>query len=99
MTTPTETKVDQDIEELLDEIATNSHQFTLMIFNDETHGMDEVALQIMKAAKCTEQQAVQIMFKAHNDGSAPVMSGTKDEVETAAKILGEIGLKTAIVES
>ena len=93
-----QTKIDHDIEELLDDIARRSHHFTLILFNDDTHDMQEVATQIMRAAQCSEKQAVAIMLKAHTTGKAEVLSGPKEKVEKAAKILGEIGLKTAIVE-
>ena len=99
MSTTTETKVDQDIENLLDDIAVSSHRFTLFLFNDDDHSMDEVAYQIMKAAQCDEQKAVEIMLKAHKNGKAEVVSGSKEKVEKADTILQTIGLKTAITES
>jgi ATP-dependent Clp protease adaptor protein ClpS len=68
----------------------------VVLFNDESHGMDEVVFQIMKAAGYTAPQAVEIMLTAHNTGRAVVWTGGLERCEHISAILEEIRLGTKI---
>jgi ATP-dependent Clp protease adapter protein ClpS len=102
-TADTEIKIDQDIEELLGDIAKNARPKRLIVFNDSHHTMDEVVLQVIRARHaggqpCTAKEAVQIMHKAHSSGQAVVMSGKVEDLEKARAVLEAIDLRTDIIE-
>ena len=67
-----------------------------ILFNDESHGMDEVAAQIIKAVHCGAQRAVEIMMEAHLRGRAIVLTASLERCELAANVLEEIRLGTTI---
>lgn len=68
----------------------------VILFNDETHSMDEVSAQIIKAINCDMTRAYDIMMTAHNNGSAIVYTGHKEKCELVSSILEEIRLSTKI---
>jgi ATP-dependent Clp protease adapter protein ClpS len=70
--------------------------FNLILFNDESHGMDEVAFQIIKAIKCSQERALSIMMEAHIKGRAVVFTGNRERCEHVEAILAEIQLRTVI---
>jgi len=68
----------------------------VILFNDETHGMDEVVGQIIKAIHCDEAKATAIMYEAHAKGRAIVFSGGVERCEHVACVLEEIRLGVSI---
>jgi ATP-dependent Clp protease adaptor protein ClpS len=68
----------------------------VILFNDETHSMPEVAVQIMKAINCSPERASQIMLEAHKNGRAIVYTGGLEKCELVSAILEEIRLSTKI---
>lgn len=68
-----------------------------ILFNDEIHTFDEVALQLMKAIRCTYAQGLTLANEVHRKGQAVVYSGHLERCEAVAMILEEIRLK-AVVE-
>lgn len=68
----------------------------VILFNDQTHSQDEVAIQIMKAIHCNISKAYDIMMTAHNNGSAIVYTGHKEKCELVSSILEEIRLSTKV---
>lgn len=87
------TQLDQDIE--ISNIL--GKPYKVILFNDDHHGMDQVAYQIIKAIHCTIEQAINIMLEAHSTGQAVVFTGSKERCELVAEILGEIKLTTDII--
>lgn len=71
--------------------------YRVILFNDESHTMEAVARQIIKAIHCTAEKAMDIMLEAHKTGEAVVFTGSKERCELVAEILGEIGLTTDII--
>ena len=69
----------------------------VILFNDENHSMDEVAVQIIKAISCTREKALNIMLEAHKTGEAVCFTGSKERCELVAEILGQIQLTTDII--
>lgn len=67
-----------------------------ILFNDDTHSMDEVIVQIILAIKCSPEHAYNIMLEANNTGSAIVLSGSKERCEHVSSVLEEIGLATKV---
>ena len=73
--------------------------YNVVLFNDESHAMDEVVAQIMKATKCDAGRAASIMMEAHNMGRAIAFSGSRERCEHVESILAEIRLGTAIEQA
>ncbi len=67
-----------------------------ILFNDESHSMDDVAVQIVKAINCDMGRAFDIMMTAHQNGSAVVFTGHKERCELVSSILEEIRLSTKV---
>jgi ATP-dependent Clp protease adapter protein ClpS len=70
--------------------------YRVLLYNDEVHSMDEVALQLVKALSCTLDIAAAIMLRAHRNGKAVVTITTRTEAERVADILREIALKVSV---
>ena len=70
--------------------------YNVIIFNDESHSMEEVVVQIIKAVHCREAQAMAFMMEAHTTGRAIVFTGGLEKAELVESILAEIRLGTRI---
>lgn len=70
--------------------------YRVLLFNDDQHTMDEVAIQIMVAIDCDTDMAMQIMMRAHNNGCATVTITSRTEARRVAKVLREIALRVAV---
>lgn len=68
----------------------------VILFNDDHHSMEEVAVQIIKAIKCSPERAANIMLEAHQTGRAVVFTGGLERCELVESILAEIRLGTRI---
>lgn len=73
-----------------------SRPHQVVLFNDEQHAMDEVAIQIVKAIHCTPDRAYEIMMEAHSTGRAVVVVASLERCEHVANVLEEIRLGTKI---
>jgi len=71
--------------------------YKVILHNDSTHSMDEVAIQIVKAINCTIEKAINIMAEAHKTGTAVVFTGSKERCELVVEILEQIKLTTDII--
>ena len=71
--------------------------YKVILHNDDSHNMDEVAIQIIKAIHCTPEQALNIMMEAHSSGTAVVITCSKERCELVAEILEEIKLTVDII--
>jgi len=76
----------------------NARRYQVILFNDETHGMAEVAIQIFKAIHCDENEVIRIMMEAHVTGRASVITAGLERCELVESILAEIRLGTKIEE-
>lgn len=68
----------------------------VILFNDEWHTFEEVTQQIIKATKCTENEAEQLTWEVHSKGKACVFTGEMHECLRVSSILEEIALHTQI---
>jgi ATP-dependent Clp protease adaptor protein ClpS len=66
--------------------------WNVILLNDDWHTFDEVILQLMKAIKCSRQEAENIAWEAHTKGEALCFSGPRERCEHVAGILEEIDL-------
>jgi ATP-dependent Clp protease adapter protein ClpS len=71
----------------------------VILFNDETHNMDEVVEQICKAISCDSNTATMIMLEAHKTGRAVAYTGHLERCEHVAGVLEQIRLGTKIEEA
>jgi ATP-dependent Clp protease adapter protein ClpS len=70
--------------------------YRVLLYNDEVHSMEEVALQLMKALECTLDVAAAIMLRAHNNGKAVVTIAARREADRVASVLREIALLVSV---
>ncbi len=99
----TETRIDPDIEELLDSISKAQRARKLVLFNDDHHDMLEVIVQVIRARSvagvpCTAEEAKAIMMEAHTKGQGIVLKGTLEVLKRAQAVLEAIKLRTDILD-
>lgn len=70
--------------------------YFVILFNDDFHSIDEVVLQVQKAAGVSLHQAFEITMEAHSKGKAVCYSGDIDQCEKVAAVLREIRLTVEI---
>ena len=68
----------------------------VILFNDDVHTFEEVIEQIIKATKCSFNEAQEKTFEVHNRGKAVVYSGELADCLRVSAILEEILLHTQI---
>jgi ATP-dependent Clp protease adaptor protein ClpS len=68
----------------------------VILFNDDYHTFDEVIAQIIKAIRCSIEEAEFITWEAHTKGRAVVTAGELEECLRVSRVLEEIGLQTQI---
>jgi ATP-dependent Clp protease adaptor protein ClpS len=68
----------------------------VILFNDDIHTFEEVALQLVKAIHCTYEQGLDIAWEVHTKGKACVYEGDIAECLRVSAILEEIALHTQI---
>ena len=70
--------------------------YRVVLFNDDQHTMDEVAIQIMVAIDCDTDMAMDIMLRAHTNGYATVTITSRTEARRVARVLREIALRVTV---
>jgi ATP-dependent Clp protease adaptor protein ClpS len=70
--------------------------YFVILYNDDQHSIDEVVLQVQKAAGVTLHQAFEITMEAHTEGRAVCYSGDMESCEKVAAVLREIRLTVEI---
>lgn len=68
----------------------------VILFNDDWHTFEEVIAQIIKATKCSFNEARDKTFEVHVNGKAVVYNGELAECLTVSGVLEEILLHTQI---
>ena len=71
--------------------------YRVVLFNDEWHSFDEVINQIVKAVKCSYEEARSFAFEAHVKGKAVVFKGELSKCLKVTSVLEEISLHTQII--
>jgi ATP-dependent Clp protease adaptor protein ClpS len=85
------------IDVLTEEETTIGLASKVVLFNDDWHTFDEVIAQLMKATKCTFEEAKDYAFEVHVKGKSIVYSGSLNECLKVTSILEEIALNTQII--
>lgn len=78
------------------ETTTPGEGWRVILFNDDTHSMDEVALQLMLALDCPAEVAHHIMMTAHRTGRATAAITTRPEADRIAGVLRQIALRVRV---
>ena len=71
--------------------------FKVLLFNDDWHTFEEVIVQLIKAVKCSFDEARAYAFEVHVKGKAAVFAGPLNECLKVTSILEEIALNTQII--
>ncbi|NOX16680.1 MAG: ATP-dependent Clp protease adaptor ClpS [Chlorobi bacterium] len=71
--------------------------FKVLLFNDDWHTFEEVIVQLIKAVRCTFDEARAYAFEVHVKGKAAVFAGPLNECLKVTSILEEIALNTQII--
>jgi ATP-dependent Clp protease adaptor protein ClpS len=67
-----------------------------VLFNCDCHTFQDVAVQLMKAIRCTFERGMQLAGIVHNTGSAVVYTGPRERCEAVAAVLEDIGLAAKV---
>ena len=78
--------------------SSSSHGWRTVLFNDEWHTFQEVAMQLVKATRCTYERGLGLANVVHHTGSAIVYQGPKERCEAVAVVLEDIQLKTQVCQ-
>jgi len=70
--------------------------YRVILYNDETHGIEEVVEQVVKATACEIEQAVHITLEAHHKGRAVCFKGERSKCHEVARVLREIRLQCEV---
>ncbi len=71
--------------------------YRVILYNDDVHSFEEVISQLVKAVKCSYEEARNFAFEAHVKGKAVVFSGNIGDCLKVTSILEEIELHTQIL--
>ncbi|MEW6702697.1 MAG: ATP-dependent Clp protease adaptor ClpS [Bacteroidota bacterium] len=85
------------IEPEIDEEITVGLPYKVILYNDDWHTFDDVIAQIIKAVKCSYEEARGYAFEAHVKGKAEVFQGDLNSCLKVSAVLEEIALHTQIV--
>ena len=67
-----------------------------VLFNCDCHTFQDVALQLMKAIRCSYGRGMQYANLIHHTGCATVYSGLRERCEAVASVLDAIGLSVRV---
>lgn len=85
------------IDILSEEDTTIGIESKVVLYNDDWHTFDEVIAQLIKAVKCTFDEARSYVFEVHVKGKSIVFSGSMNQCLKVTSILEEIALNTQII--
>jgi ATP-dependent Clp protease adaptor protein ClpS len=68
----------------------------VILYNDDWHTFEEVIVQLMKATRCTFEEARDKTFEVHLSGKAIVFNGEFSSCLKVSSVLEEIALHTQI---
>jgi ATP-dependent Clp protease adaptor protein ClpS len=92
--TPATPDVEVEVEEATEERL--DAPWRVILYNDDVHTFDEVVLQLVKALRCSVDQAEALTWLAHTQGKAAVFEGSFEDCFRVQSVLREIQLITEI---
>jgi ATP-dependent Clp protease adapter protein ClpS len=72
--------------------------WSTILFNCNCHTFDDVALQLMKAIRCSYPDGIRIANVVHHQGKAVVYTGHRERCEAVAAVLEDIGLIVKVAQ-
>ena len=91
------TKEAPEVTILEDEETTIGIKSRVILFNDDWHSFEEVISQLIKATKCSFDEAKEKTFEVHVKGKAIVFNGEVSACLKVSGILEEIALHTQVI--
>lgn len=91
------TKKETGIEILTEEETTIGLLSRVVLYNDAWHTFDEVIYQLIKATRCSFENARDFAFEVHVRGKATVFNGSMQDCLKVSSVLEEIALNTQII--
>ena len=84
------------VEILEDETVDVGLESRVILFNDDWHTFEEVITQLIKATKCSFEEARDRTFEVHNNGKSVVFIGQLNNCLKVSSVLEEIALHTQV---
>ena len=69
----------------------------VILYNDDWHTFDEVIMQLIKAVRCSFDEATKKAFETHVNGMSVIYNGKFKDCLQVSSVLEEIALHTQIV--
>ena len=69
----------------------------VILYNDDWHTFDEVIMQLIKAVRCSFDEATKKAFETHVNGMSVIYNGEFKDCLQVSSVLEEIALHTQIV--
>ena len=91
-----QTEKTPSVEILEDENVDIGLESRVVLFNDDWHTFEEVITQLIKATKCSFEEARDRTFEVHNNGKSVVFSGPLNDCLKVSTVLEEIALHTQV---
>lgn len=70
--------------------------YRVILYNDDWHGFDEVALQLQKATGYSQKRCAQITMEVDRKGRAICYRANREKCHKAARVLREIRLQCEV---
>jgi ATP-dependent Clp protease adapter protein ClpS len=87
---------DTTIERIEATKSTTLSGWSVLLWNDDVHGMDEVVYALVRTIPLDTERAVEIMFAAHTHGKAVAWSGAREVAELYRDGLESYGLTATL---
>lgn len=85
-------KLDDKIDEAIQEIFRSDRPWVTIVWDDPVNLMSYVTYVLMELFGFTKEKAHELMMKVHTEGKAVVSSGSREEMEHDVARLHEYGL-------
>ena len=69
----------------------------VILYNDDWHTFDEVIMQIIKAVRCSFEEAAKKVYETHVKGMSVIYNGNLKDCLQVSSVLEEIALHTQVV--
>ncbi len=90
-------KTNVEIQPEVEEETTVATAYKVVLYNDDWHTFEEVINQLIKAVKCSYEEARDFTFEVHTKGKAIVYNGDLNNCLKVSSVLEEIALHTQII--
>jgi ATP-dependent Clp protease adaptor protein ClpS len=84
------------LEQLLEQETVLANPWYVVLFNDEVHTFDDVAIQLVKATGRPMSEAETLAWTVHSKGRARVYDGDLESCLRVSGVLREISLTTEV---